>query len=178
MSHQQHGGYESMAREKCPCPTVVARPVLLLWAEWIIQRCLSVWGESRTVGSGRATGASLAGACKLDKSYRTIICVQHLKHAGGLEEEKGWGKGREGDSNNPVSIFPNSLWLSLSFMQMQRLLFSVPAFHWIVATSSERPTADKTLLFYSTAFNLKHLVYALIKMTHTTTNCLCVALPV
>lgn len=29
MSHQQHGGYESMAREKCPCPTVVARAVLL-----------------------------------------------------------------------------------------------------------------------------------------------------
>lgn len=30
MSHQQHGGYESMAREKCPCPTVVARAALLL----------------------------------------------------------------------------------------------------------------------------------------------------
>lgn len=106
MSHQRHSGYESMAREKCPCPTVVARAALLLRAEWIIQRCLSAWGETRTVGSGRATGASLAGACKLAKSYRTIICVQHLKHAGGLEEEKGKGKGREGDSNRPVSIFP------------------------------------------------------------------------
>lgn len=88
MSHQWHGGYESMAREKCPCPAVVARAALLLWAEWIIQRCLSAWGETRTVGSSRATGASLARACKLDKSYRTIICVQHLKHARGLEEEK------------------------------------------------------------------------------------------
>lgn len=147
MSHQQHGGYESMAREKCPCPTVVARAALLLWAEWIIQRCLSAWGETRTVDSGRATGASLAGACKLDKSYRTIIHVQHLKHAGALEEEKWRGKGREGDSNRPVSIFPNSLWLSLSFMQMQRLLSWVSTLHWIVVTSSERPTADKTLLF-------------------------------
>lgn len=159
MNHQRHGGYESVAREKCPCPTVVARAALLLWAEWIIQRCLSAWGETRTVGNGRATGASLAGACKLDKSYRTIIFVQHLKHAGGLEEEKGRGTGREEDSYRPVSIFPSSLWLSLLFMQMQRLLCRVSALHRIVATSSERPTADKTLLFYSTAFNAKHLQF-------------------
>lgn len=174
MSHQQHGGYESMAREKCPCPTVVARAALLLWAEWIIQRCLSAWGETRTVGSGRATGASLAGACKLDKSYRTIISCSTWSMP------EAWRKRKEGGLEQACLHLSQFSVAFFFFYHSCKCRGCCPECLSCTGSLQQAQNGLRLIRHCSfTALLLTRSIYSLcLKTMNTTTNCLCVALPV